>query len=212
MKKLSSSITNMVIILTLIAIIAGGILAYVNSATKQQIENINKEKLNAGIKEVMGGGDVKTSKPDTLKKVINNKNKIFVVYDVSSTSNEPIGKAVETTENGFGGDLKVLVGFDNEGTILGYTILKHTETPGLGAKANVWFKNDYKKNSNIIGKNPGECNFTVRKDGGDIDAITASTITSRAFLLSIQNAYDEISKEQVDGKSGATEQTKSQNQ
>ena len=210
MKKLSSSLLNMVVVLTLIALVAGGILAYVNYVTAPQIAKINEEKLNAGIKEVMGGGEIIISQTDTLKSEINGKSKEFIVYNVQNTSKQVLGKAVQTSENGFGGNLKVLVGFDTKGTILGYTVLEHAETPGLGAKAGLWFQKDGK--GNIIGKNPGECNFTVSKDGGDIDAITASTITSRAFLLSIQNAYDEISKEQVDGKSGATEQTKSQNQ
>ena len=210
MKKLSSSLINMVVVLTLIALVAGGILAYVNYVTAPQIAKINEEKLNAGIKEVMGGGEIIISQTDTLKSEINGKSKEFIVYNVQNTSKQVLGKAVQTSENGFGGNLKVLVGFDTKGTILGYTVLEHAETPGLGAKAGLWFQKDGK--GNIIGKNPGECNFTVSKDGGDIDAITASTITSRAFLLSIQNAYDEISKEQVDGKSGATEQTKSQNQ
>jgi len=210
MKKLSSSLINMVVVLTLIALVAGGILAYVNYVTAPQIAKINEEKLNAGIKEVMGGGEIMVSQTDTLKSEIKGKSKEFIVYSVQNTSKQLLGKAVQTSENGFGGNLKVLVGFDTKGTILGYTVLEHAETPGLGAKAGLWFQKDGK--GKIIGKNPGECNFTVSKDGGDIDAITASTITSRAFLLAIQNAYDEISKEQVDDKSGATEQTKSQNQ
>jgi electron transport complex protein RnfG len=57
-----------------------------------------------------------------------------------------------------------------------------------------------------VGKNPGKVNFTVSKDGGDIDAITASTITSRAFLLAIKNAYDNVCV--TDANTGATTQAK----
>lgn len=203
MKKLSSSLLNMVVVLTLIAIVAGGILAYVNSMTAPQIAKINEEKLNAGIKEVMGGGEVTVYSDTTFTSTINGKEKTFVVYQVNDAQGSPLGNAVQTSENGFGGNLKVLVGFDQSGTILGYTILEHSETPGLGAKAGLWFQKDGK--GNIIGKNPGECNFTVSKDGGDVDAITASTITSRAFLLAIKNAYDEIYVK-ADGASGATQQ------
>ena len=208
MKKLSSSITNMVIVLTLIAIVAGGILAYVNNVTAPQIAEINEEKLNSGIKEVMGGGEVTVSSQDTVKSVINNKEKQFIVYNVNDGSSNELGKAIETNENGFGGNLKVLVGFDTNGNILGYTILEHSETPGLGAKAGLWFQKEGK--GNIIGMNPGKDNLTVSKDGGDVDAITASTITSRAFLLAIKNAYDEI-YQKGDSKSSTTEQTKAQN-
>ena len=79
------------------------------------------------------------------------------------------------------------MGFDNEGKILGYTILKSSETPGLGAKAGVWFQKNGK--GNVIGMSPKDKPLTVTKDGGDVDAITASTITSRAFLKAINQAY-----------------------
>jgi len=187
MKKLKSSLTNMVLVLTGIAIIAGGLLAYVNAVTAPKIEEINAQNLSDGIKAVMGGGDVSVESTDTVTATIDDKEKTFVVYDVAG-----LGKAVQTSENGFGGELKVLVGFDNEGTIQGYTILQHAETPGLGAKAGLWFQKENGEKRTVVGKNPGQCNFTVSKDGGDIDAITASTITSRAFLKTIANAYNQI--------------------
>ena len=216
MKKLSSSLLNMALVLTLIAVVAGGILAYINSITAPQIAKINEENLQNGIKAVMGGGEIKVSAPETLKATISNKEKEFIVYHVSDSKGENMGAAVQTSENGFGGELKVLVGFDPTGTILGYTVLQHAETPGLGAKAGLWFQKDGK--GNIIGMNPGEkaangkTKLAVSKDndGGEVDAITASTITSRAFLLAIQNAYDQVYTKQADGMSGATEQQKPQ--
>lgn len=63
-----------------------------------------------------------------------------------------MGAAVESTTGGFGGDVKVLVGFDTEGKILGYTILQASETPGLGAKAATWFQKDGK--GSVIGMTP----------------------------------------------------------
>ena len=88
---------------------------------------------------------------------------------------------------GFGGELKVLVGFDAEGKIIDYSLLAHAETPGLGSKAADWFKKGNK--GDITGMNPGEAPLTVSKDGGKVDAITASTITSRAFLNAVNAAY-----------------------
>ena len=111
---------------------------------------------------------------------------LFKIYQVKDAQGKDLGAAVESTTGGFGGDLKVLVGFDPEGNILGYTLLEHAETPGLGAKADKWFQKGEK--GDIIGKNPAEA-LTVSKDGGQVDAITASTITSRAFLLAVNNAY-----------------------
>ena len=117
---------------------------------------------------------------------------------------EPIGAAVEASANGFGGALTVLVGFDTEGNIIDYSLLSHAETPGLGSKAADWFKKGAK--GDIIGKNPGEKPLSVSKDGGEIDAITASTITSRAFLQTVNAAYAAYMNEQVDGTSGASPQ------
>ncbi len=195
MKKLKSSLTNMLAVLTIIAIVAAGVLASVNAITAPQIEKINAENLAAGIKAVMGSDDIQVAEPWEAD--------VFTVHAVCDKDGNTLGNAVVTTENGFGGALKVLVGFNNEGDILGYKVLKHTETPGLGAKAGDWFQKDGK--GNIIGMNPGKNNFTVSKDGGEVNAITASTITSRAFLRAIQNAYDKVIAGQ-DATSGATKQ------
>ena len=100
----------------------------------------------------------------------------------------------------------MLVGFDPEGKILGYTLLEHAETPGLGAKADKWFQKGEK--GDIIGKSPIEP-LTVSKDGGQVDAITASTITSRAFLLAVNNAYNAYkATPETDANSGASQQVK----
>ena len=209
MEKLKSSLTNMALVLTIIAVVAGAVLASINAMTAPQIEKINADNLAAGIKNVMGGGDVTVAEPVEHKATIAGKEKTFTVYSVTDKQGQNLGCAVKTSENGFGGDLQVLVGFDPTGTILGYTILQHAETPGLGAKAGLWFQPENGEKRTVVGKNPGECNFTVSKDGGDIDAITASTITSRAFLLAIQNAYTEIyvNSKKADGTTGATEQS-----
>lgn len=197
MEKLKSSLTNMLVVLTVITIVAAGVLAYVNSITAPQIEKINADNLAAGIKAVMGSDDIQVAEPQEVDG--------YTAYAVTDASGNSLGTAVTSINNGFGGPLKVLVGFDNEGTILGYTILEHAETPGLGAKAGEWFQKGQK--GDIIGMNPGTNNFTVSKDGGDVDAITASTITSRAFLGAIQNAYDKIIAGS-DAVTGATQQAK----
>jgi electron transport complex protein RnfG len=101
------------------------------------------------------------------------------------------GTAIETSVDGFGGVFRVMVGFDAEGNILGYEILEHQETPGLGSHMTHWFKNADKPGQNIIGRKATGA-FAVSKDGGDVDAITAATITSRAFLKAINQAYAEF--------------------
>ena len=204
MKKLESSLMNMVLVLTLVAVIMGGILAFVNHLTESPIAEQKEKALADGIKAVMACNDLKVAKTDEVKQNdAKGKEMTFTIYQIQDAQGKDLGAAVESTTMGFGGDLKVLVGFDPEGKILGYTLLEHAETPGLGAKADKWFQKDQK--GDIIGKDPKEP-LTVSKDGGQVDAITASTITSRAFLLAINNAYNAYKTTPVDGETGATKQ------
>lgn len=206
MKKLESSLTNMALVLTGVAVIMGGILAFVNHLTEGPINEQKTKALADGIKTVMVCNDLVVAKTDTVKQNdAKGKELTYIIYQIQDTQKKDLGAAVQSTTGGFGGDLKVLVGFDPEGKILGYTLLEHAETPGLGAKADKWFQKGQK--GDIIGKDPKEP-LTVSKDGGQVDAITASTITSRAFLLAINNAYTAYKATPADAATGATEQDK----
>jgi electron transport complex protein RnfG len=188
MEKIKSSLTNMVFVLVAVALITGGLLAVVNHVTAGPIAMQADRTLANGIRAVMGTRKVKVIANDTVKQLVDEKEVVSVVHKVAGG-----GAAVESSTMGFGGDLKVLVGFSADGKILGYTILASSETPGLGAKADKWFQKDGK--GNIIGKNPGTAALTVSKDGGDVDAITASTITSRAFLKALGVAHEAMRKD-----------------
>ena len=206
MKKLESSLLNMVLVLTGVAVIMGGILAYVNYLTEGPINEQKEKALADGIKKVLVCDDLVVTKTDTVKQNDEKgKELTYVIYQTADAKGNELGVAVESTTSGFGGDLKVLVGFNPEGSILGYTLLEHAETPGLGSKADKWFQKGGK--GDIIGKNPKEP-LTVSKDGGQVDAITASTITSRAFLLAINNAYKAYKITPADAETGATKSEK----
>lgn len=208
MKKLESTLPNMAIVLTSIGIIAGLALGYVNSVTAGPIEQIKEQQLNDGIKAVLNAKDVVVEAPDTLENGA-------VLYRTDK------GVAVQATDpNGFGGKLTLLVGFDAEGAIQGYQVLETSETPGLGAKAGEWFQKGQK--GDIIGKRMSEYKegLFVTKDkndhpDADVDAITASTITSRAFLRAVNMAYAALTmqsdKQQEDAQTGATPQRKEAN-
>jgi electron transport complex protein RnfG len=202
MEKLKSSLTNMVVVLVGCALVVGAVLAWVNHITSGPIAQKAEKTLADGIKTVMGTSDLKVVANDTVKSTIDNKEAVFVVHKASNAQGQELGAAVESTTMGFGGDLKVLVGFDKEGKILGYTILQTSETPGLGAKADKWFQHDGK--GSVIGMSPAKGDLTVKKDGGQVDAITASTITSRAFLKAVNQAYHAYASSNVDAKTGAT--------
>jgi electron transport complex protein RnfG len=207
MKKLESSLTNMIIVLVAVAVVSGGLLAWVNNVTEAPIKEQDELALANGIKSVMGVDDLTVTVNDEITKNIGGKDYTFIVHKTSDAHGNFLGAAVESTTMGFGGDLKVLVGFDGEGNILGYTILQHAETPGLGAKADKWFQKDGK--GSIIGRHlDASTPLVVSKDGGDVDAITASTITSRAFLKAVNQAYAAYADQDVDGMSGATKQAK----
>ena len=189
----------MLLVLTGVTAISVALLAYVNELTKEPIAEANAKTLSEAVKEVVPGFD---NNPIAEKKIQNVDGVDYAVYPATQAG-KYIGAAVEATSMGFGGDLKVLVGFDAEGNILNYSLLSHAETPGLGSKAADWFKKGGK--GDITGMNPGEAKLTVSKDGGKVDAITASTITSRAFLNAVNAAYAAYAgQNEADGATGAT--------
>ena len=203
MKKLPSTLPNMLCVLTLISVIAAGALAYVNEVTAGPIEENKARTLAEGINRVLGVNDAQVQATTEAEDANGNPVTIY------ATDKGVAVKAIDP--NGFGGKLTVLVGFADEGTIKGYTVLEHAETPGLGAKADFWFQEGEK--GNIIGKNPGEKELTVSKDGGDVDAITASTITSRAFLRAVNVAFHAYAgaSADADGQTGASVQQQPKN-
>ena len=188
MAKLNSSLKNMVMSLAIISFGASAILGSVYVLTKSPIEKAAEEKKTNAIKEVLPtNANMKIGHPVEIS--IDSYSEKFTVYPAFE-NDKLIAVAVETFDNnGYGGQIKSMVGFDAEGKIVNYSILSMSETPGLGEKATSWFKTERNK-QDIRGKIPSEESFKVSKDGGEIDAITASTITSRAFLASVKTAYN----------------------
>ena len=195
MKKLESSFANMVIVLTIITVIAASCLGAMNNLTAEPIAASKKAKQEAAIKAVLP--EFTSLEEDNV-----NDQKIFRAYN---TNSELVGIAIETAELGFGGNITTIVGIDANGTIVDYSLLQHAETPGLGSKLVDWFK----VKSDIRGADANKMPLNVSKDGGEYDAITAATISSRAFLNSINKAYEtyQIAKGEtpsVDAWTGAT--------
>ena len=183
-KKAQSTLINMLLSLTIIAVVAAAALAFVSGITEEPIQQAQKAKKEAAVKAVLPAYD---------------RLEESTVGDVACTKaygsdGELVGMAIESkSSKGFGGNLVAMVGLDKDGNVSGYQILETAETPGLGAKANEWFQQGNK--GDIIGKNPAE-GLKVKKDGGDVDAISGSTITSRAFCEIINNAYEIFATDQ----------------
>lgn len=188
MAAIQSSFKNMVLTLLAVTLISGAILGFVQNLTKDAIEAAKVKAQNEAIKAILPeftelGAAYKAAPAGTTDSLT-----LYPAYDASHAL---VGVAVKTfTKNGFGGLIDVMVGFKPDGEITGYQVLEHKETPGLGSKMQAWFSDSEKPNQNIIGKNPATTDLHVSKDGGAVDAITASTITSRAFLESVRRAYD----------------------
>lgn len=202
MKKLESTLGNMVIVLTLVSLVAAGLLAVMNEVTSEPIRLQAEQKEQNGIKKVLviGADQAVTVAPAEVKKVDEQE---YTIYKVTDAQGNALGAAVKTSVQGFSPNLTVMVGFDAEGTIKGYEILSQAETPGLGANVPTWFQADGK--GSVIGKNPAKNNLTVSKDGGEIQAITASTITSRAFLKAVNLEYNALfGAGEAHGNTGAT--------
>lgn len=167
--------------LTIIAVVAAALLALVSYVTADSIEQAKKAKKESAIKQVLPAFD---------------RTEECTIDDVACTKafsgDQFVGLAVEaSSENGFGGHLGVMVGFNADGTVSGYQVLESAETPGLGAKAQDWFQKGGK--GDVIGMDPST-EIKVKKDGGSVDAISGSTITSRAFCGIINSAYATFQK------------------
>ena len=211
MAKLKSTLPNMLMSLTMIAAVAAVALAGVYMLTEKPIDEAKAKKQQEAIMEVLPkldstyfaqGDSLRIAAPDTVYTVDSVKMDTIstIILHKAYVGKKWVGTAVEATSKGnkntpFGDTFNLMVGFDTEGNIVQYVVLSQKETPGLGAKMDNWFKNEEKPKQNILGKNPAKDNLTVSKDGGDVDAITASTITSRAFLETVERAYQAIAQQ-----------------
>jgi electron transport complex protein RnfG len=190
MKKLKSTLPNMLLSLTGICLVAGAALAGVNEITTAPIAKSKAATLQAAIKVVTPAFDNNPS-ADQYKGATSEGDSL-VIYPAKK-GGKLVGVAVESyTKKGFSGEVQVMVGFNTDGTLVNYAVLKHSETPGLGSKMEEWFRQDKNKQS-VLGRSLGAGALTVTKDGGEVDAITASTISSRAFLDAINRAYSAYS-------------------
>jgi Na+-translocating ferredoxin:NAD+ oxidoreductase subunit G len=205
MAKPQSTFKNMLFALLGVTVVASASLGLVNDATHSAIVKAENDKQTKAISSVLPP----FSKLGEPKRVMPKEGKDSItIYPALNEKGETVANAVKTyTYKGFSGYIEVMTGFDKEGNISGFQVLKHAETPGLGSKMDEWFSNNKKETQCIIGKSPEKVSFMVTKDGGNIDAITAATISSRAFLDAINRAYSVLNQQyETDAVSSATQQ------
>lgn len=181
----------MVVVLTSIALVAGLALTGVYALTKGPIELSQKQKKEKALSDVLPGFD-----GTIVDTVVNFEGDDILVHKAVDKNGKLFGAGVETfTMKAFSGRFDLMVGFDNEGVILNTEVIKASETPGLGDKINK-NKSDFAKQFN--NNDPAEYKLQVTKDGGDVDAITAATISSRAYCDAVQRAYNVFMKVKED--------------
>ena len=209
MAKLASSFKNMFLSLSLICLTVAVLLAQVNKMTAKPIADAKAMKLQNAISEVVPEFDndptaeafmMPAGAGDSLLVYPAKKGGRIVGYALNSFSN-----------NGFSGNIQIMVGFDMAHKIVNYSVLQHAETPGLGSKMVEWFKDAAKPSQSVIGRDLSKGALAVSKDGGDVDAITASTITSRAFLEAVNRAYNAYLESKNGNSNGVTENIQSDN-
>lgn len=188
MAKKESTILNMALTLIVITLIAGLSLGLLNNATQTAIESSKQAKKVEAIKQVVP--DFDNNPVEEVITVKTSSGEFFDCYPASKNG-EKVGYAIASASNkGFSGLVRVMVGFAPDGTIVNTSVLEHKETPGLGTKmAEAPFKPQFE------GKNPEMFKLQVKKDGGDVDAITAATISSRAFCEALSLAYEAFKNE-----------------
>ena len=188
-RKLASTLPNMLLSLGLVSVIAAALLGGMYLITKEPIAEIQKLTRLEAIKRV--APEFNNDPEADARKFATGSGDTCTVYP-ALLDGRLNGAAVSCRSmNGFAGEITVMAGFTASGEVKDYQVLTHGETPGLGSKMQLWFR-DPRGARSVLGKSPATTNFYVVKDKdrhGEIDGITAATISSRAFLGALRDAY-----------------------
>jgi electron transport complex protein RnfG len=181
MSQKESSLKNMIFSLVMISLVASLALGGIYNMTKEPIALASKAKQESAIKEVLPEFDSLAS-----FKVMPENGKDSMVINLAFKGDTLVGTAVSTYSNiGYGAtQIQLMVGFLPNNTIQSISVIQQNETPGLGTKMK-----EPKFKDQFNDKKPGEFILKVKKDGGQVDAITAATVSSRAFCDAVDRAY-----------------------
>lgn len=178
---MESSLKNMVLVLFTITLLSSAAVGGVYTITKEPIAQAKVAAVNNALKQVLPEYETTTSQTIEV-------NDMAVEAYTATVADKAVGYAIKSSsKNGFGGAISLMVGFDTEGNIININVLEQKETPGLGTKM---AEEGNALQASLVGKNAGKVNLTVKKDGGDIDALTAATISSRAYAEAVAIAYE----------------------
>ena len=197
---MKSTLFNMVAVLFTVTLIASAGVGAVNMITADAIAEANAAATTQAVANVLPSFENTEVSEQTIDDM---PIKVYTAVN----GGENVGYAVESmTKNGFGGAIRMMVGFAPDGQILNVNVLQQAETPGLGTKM---ADEDNALLRSIKDKKAWEIEFKVKKDGGELDALTAATISSRAYYDAVERAYRAYRVaagfgDSTDGVSGAT--------
>lgn len=172
----------MVVVLLCITAVTSAAVGMVFRVTEEPIALAKTQKKRAALSEVLPQFD--NSPTEEVQTIPIDNGEVYIY--TARNGGEVVGYAVESFSYGYGGAIKMMVGFDPDGMIRNIRVLEQAETPGLGAKIT---EEGNPVLTSLVNRNPGDIMMAVRKDGGDIDAITASTVSSRAYVSGVSRAY-----------------------
>ncbi len=195
---MKSSLKNMVLCLLGITLVCSAAVGYVYKITVEPIAKAKANNIKAALAQVLPAFEESSSQSIDM-------DAMPITVHTATAAGETVGYAVETmTKSGFAGEFRLMVGFNPDGTVYGIKVLEHSETPGLGSKM------ADEGNPLLLsfqGKSPASMSLKVKKDGGDVDALTAATISSRAYVDAVARAYNALVQAagwEADAVSGAT--------
>lgn len=184
MKPIKSTLFNMIAVLMIIAICSAAAIGYVYKITKAPIDEAKNNNVLSAIKDLVGVFD---NNPFEEKTAISGSQvELYPAREDGAIKSVAI-KAFNN--EGFGGRIELIIGILMDGTITGYKIIEQSETPGLGTKVN-----EPKFSKQFVGKNAYTNNFDLKKDGGEIDAVTGATISSKAVVNAVKSAVAAYNK------------------
>jgi len=169
-----------IILLTIVVAVCVSLLTYVDNLTRGRIEAQEEEKVQNMLSAMF---------PEMSRYEF--KDDIYIIY----SNSDKVGYAFIAIGKGYGGDINILVGLEDETTIKGITIISHKETPGLGSRIAESSFSDMFRGINIA-------DVALSRDGGQIDAITGSTISSSAVVDAVRTEAMEKVKLLKDSEEG----------
>ncbi len=189
-KPIKSSAFNMALVLVSVAVFSALIIGSVYQLTLKPIKQAKSNRELEAIREVVYGDFSNNPYEERHEISVSHGKGKVVLFPARDENGKITSVAIKTySKNGFGGRIEMMLGLLVDGTINKYKIIEQKETPGLGTKIT-----ESRFSDQFHGMNPGKQVFKVKQDGGDIDAVTAATISSRAVVDAINRGYKALNK------------------